>query len=307
MKANSTLEYKNKKDVRENKTNKEPWLTEKRKDAILGLIFVLPSFIIMMVVIIVPVIASVTLSLLNEETGNYDLSNYMGIFTDPAQRANINYTFFIVIITVILTVLISFLLALFLRFSNSKAASILEKIYILPKFIPGMVIIYTIILFVKDTGVISRFIYSFTKVRFKPGLMYTRKGIILANLYFNIPFATMMILAELTSIKDSLIESAKDIGANFFYIIKEIVIPLSKRGIYITATLVFMGNLGSFTTPFLMGTNAPRMMGVALQQEFSVFNNYPRAAAMSTVMFILSSLVGFFYINSVLKEDKWKQ
>jgi len=83
------------------------------------------------------------------------------------------------------------------------------------------------------------------------------------------------------------------------------ILPLCERGIFITAAFVFMGNLGAFTTPFLMGTNAPRMMGIALQQEFSVFYNYPRAAAMSVVMFILSAAAKFSYIRNMLREDEW--
>ena len=66
-----------------------------------------------------------------------------------------------------------------------------------------------------------------------------------------------------------------------------------------------MGNIGEFTKPFLMGANAPRMLGVDLQQEFGAFYNLPRAASMSVVMFIFSALVGSFYIASMIKEDKW--
>lgn len=269
-----------------------------------ALLFVLPSFIIMFMVIIIPIINSIVLSFRNEDKGTYDFSNYISIFTDQNQIENIKYTLYIVIVTVILCVFISLFLAIFLRFSKSNAANFLEKIYIVPKFIPGIVAVYTLMLVIKDTGVINRFMMLFG-IDFKPSLMFTAQGIILINLWFNIPFATMIIHSDLANIPDSIIESARDVGASRIKILKNMILPLSFRAILITATFVFMGNLGEFTTPFLIGTNSPRMLGVALQQEFSVFTNMPRAAAMSVMMFLLSAIIGFSYISSMMKEDKW--
>lgn len=276
----------------------------KRNNKLKALLFVLPSFSIMLLVIIIPIVNSVMLSFRNENGNKYDFSNYISILSDKNQISNIKYTLYIVVMTVILCISISYLFAIYLRFSKSKVARWLERIYIIPKFIPGIVGIYALMLVIKDSGVISRFLMLFG-VDYKPGLMFTAQGIIMANLWFNIPFATMLILSALTNIPDSIIESARDVGANKLKILIEIILPLSFRSLLITSTFIFMGNIGEFTTPFLIGTNSPRMLGVALQQEFSAFYNLPRAAAMSVLMFVLSAVVGFFYIFSMIKEDKW--
>ncbi|AGK99323.1 ABC transporter permease [Clostridium pasteurianum] len=276
----------------------------KKNSKLKALLFVLPSFAVMLMVIIVPIINSAVLSLYNEKENKYDFSNYISILTDKNQINNIRYTLYIVIITVVLCISISLLLAIYLRFSKSKIAALIEKIYIIPKFIPGIVAVYALMLIIKDVGAINRFLLMFG-IDFKPGLMFTPNGIIIVNLWFNIPFATMLILSDLTKISPSIIESARDVGANKLRILMEIILPLTYRSLLIAATFVFMGNIGEFTTPYLMGTNAPRMLGVALQQEFNVFTNYPRAAAMSVMMFILSAIVGLFYIYSMMKEDKW--
>lgn len=276
----------------------------KKNSKLKALLFVLPSFAVMLMVIIVPIINSAVLSLYNEKENKYDFTNYISILTDKNQINNIRYTLYIVIITVVLCISISLLLAIYLRFSKSKIAALIEKIYIIPKFIPGIVAVYALMLIIKDVGAINRFLLMFG-IDFKPGLMFTPNGIIIVNLWFNIPFTTMLILSDLTKISPSIIESARDVGANKLRILMEIILPLTYRSLLIAATFVFMGNIGEFTTPYLMGTNAPRMLGVALQQEFNVFTNYPRAAAMSVMMFILSAIVGFFYIYSMMKEDKW--
>jgi ABC-type spermidine/putrescine transport system permease subunit I len=47
------------------------------------------------------------------------------------------------------------------------------------------------------------------------------------------------------------------------------------------------------------------MLGVALQQEFSTFQNLERSAAISVFLFLLSSLMGGFYIYKSMKANKW--
>jgi ABC-type spermidine/putrescine transport system permease subunit I len=48
------------------------------------------------------------------------------------------------------------------------------------------------------------------------------------------------------------------------------------------------------------------MLGVALQQEFATFQNMERSAAISVFLFLLSSLMGGFYIYKSLKTNKWE-
>lgn len=276
----------------------------KKNNKIKAMLFVLPSFIIMFVVVIIPIFNSLILSFHNEKGNKYDFSNYIAIFSNKNQISNIQYTLYIVIITLILCICVSYLLAIYMRFSKSRVARWIEKIYIIPKFIPVIVAIYALMLIMNDTGVINRFLMMFG-IDYKPSLMYTSQGIIIVNLWFNIPFATMLILSELSSIPDSIIESARDVGASKLRILIYMIFPLSYRSVLITSTFVFTNNIGEFTTPFLMGANSPRMLGVALQQEFSAFYDLPGAAAMSVLMFAISAVVGLFYIISMIKEDKW--
>nr|WP_307860633.1 hypothetical protein [Paenibacillus cisolokensis] len=67
---------------------------------------------------------------------------------------------------------------------------------------------------------------------------------------------------------------------------------------------MFMGVIGSFTAPFLLGANSPQMLGVSMQQVFSVFRERELAAAMAFFSFLLCSVLGAFYIRSMAKEEQ---
>mgnify|MGYP000306332851 FL=1 len=141
----------------------------------------------------------------------------------------------------------------------------------------------------------------------KPGLMYNARGITMMNLWFNIPFATMIIVASLSGIPNSVIESARDVGAKKLNVFFKMILPLSYRDVLIAMTFVFMSNVSAFTTPYVIGGNNPIMLGVYLRKQFSEYSNYELAAALSVVMFLFSSFSAVIYIYTNLKEKEWEK
>src|SRR5690606_17410536 len=126
---------------------------------------------------------------------------------------------------------------------------------------------YAVMLIINDAGVINR-LGQLVGMDIRPGMLYNYKGIILMNIWFNIPFVTLIVTAALSAVKESIIESDKDIGASKFTIFRKIILPLSYKDAMIAITFVFMANIGSFTTPFLVGGNSPKMLGIALFDQF---------------------------------------
>jgi len=281
-------------------------MNENTKKKILGILLILPAFSLTMAVVALPIVQAVILSFTDVDTGVFSLVNYQKLFSNVHAVKNVYYTLHIVIVTVVLTIIIAYPLSLYLSFGKSRFARMMGKLYLIPRFIPGIVAVYAIMGIVRDSGALNR-LFMQVGINLKPSLMYTPQGIVLANLWFNIPFAAMLISASMSGISPSLLESAQDVGASSFRIFRKIIFPLTAKSALVAAVFVFMGNIGSFTTPFLMGANAPRMLGVALYQEFSVFYNPAAAAALSTVMFLLSAAAGGVYIYSMMKEENWQK
>ena len=89
-----------------------------------------------------------------------------------------------------------------------------------------MVAVYAMMNVIRDSGVLNRISQAFGG-NFKPGLMYNAKGLIMMNLWFNIPFAALIITSALASIPDSIIEGARDVGANVWQVFVKMILPLS--------------------------------------------------------------------------------
>ena len=268
-------------------------------------LMVLPAFAIMMLVVVLPILNTVAKSFRTAD-GVFTLDNYIYFFTSLEAFQSLVFTVIEALAVTVLSVLLSFLLALYLRFSKSPISRMLGKLYLLPRFIPGIAAVYAVMNVIKDSGTINR-IAALFGIDYKPGLLYDMKGIILCNLWFSIPFAAMMMSAALSSVNDSYIESARDAGCRWWDILRRIILPLTYKDIIVSATFILMGQVGAFTIPYLTGPNNPKMLGILLYQQTGTYMNYERAAALSVLMFLLCMGGALVYIRSHMREDVWEK
>ncbi len=269
----------------------------------------LPAMVCSMGIIVYPMINTIIRSFQDPETGAPSFTNYVYLFTNKLSKGAICYTILIAVLTVLLTIAVSYLLANYLRFSNSRISKTIGNLYLIPRFIPGLVAIYAMMTIVRDSGLLNRLSLLLPETsplyNFKPGLLYNIKGILLMNCWFNIPFATMIITAALSGISESVVESARDVGAGRLRVFFKIILPLSYKDVLIAATFVFMSNISSFTTPYLIGPNYPSLLGVYLRKQFGS-QNYEIAAATSVIIFVLSSISAIVYLYTNMKEQEWE-
>jgi putative spermidine/putrescine transport system permease protein len=277
-------------------------MSKQMKSGILGLALVFPSFFLLLGVVILPILIAFQESFLNEQ-GGYDLTNYITLFTDEVMRSNIWYTLQVTVVSTILILIISYGMALLLRFSTGAAATWIRRLYLIPMFVPGVIATYAIISMYSKHGWLARLLAQ-VGIESIPTIIFDFKGLILANLWFNIPFATMLLASALGGIPNSIIESAKDAGAGKWQIFFRFILPLSYKTMLVAMTFVFMGVIGGFTAPFLIGPNAPQVLGVAMHQVFSVYQETAQASALAVFMFLLCSVMGYFYIRTMAKDAK---
>ena len=269
-----------------------------------------PAMIVSLGLVVYPMINQVIRSFRDPKTGTFTFDNYVYLFTNRISSNAIWYTVLVSILTVLLTISISYLLAIFLRFSNSKISHTIGNLYLIPRFIPSLVGVYAMKTIIADSGLLNRISLHFNEssalYNFKPGLLYNMKGILILNCWFNIPFATMIITAALAGISESVVESARDVGAGNIRVFFKIILPLSYKDVLIAATFVFMSNISSFTTPYLIGPNFPQMLGVYLRKQFGN-GKYEIAAATSVVIFLLCSISAIVYLYTNMKEQAWEE
>src|ERR1051325_8904807 len=290
--------------------------SDRFREAALGLAMVAPPIVVLLFLIIFPAIQATTFSLglvpsdnLTFSTGQHLINSatptldvYRDLLASPFVRDDLVLTLWISVVSVILVEIVGYILALYVRFSSGRLPQIVRSLYLVPMFVPVVIASYAAITFYVDRGVLAAVLHAFGLPFASPA--YKPSGVVITQVWYNIPFAVLMLGSGLDGIDQELIESANDVGAGFLTVLWRIVLPMNLVPLLIVLTFTFIGVVGSFTIPFLIGPNAPQMMGVAIQAYFSNYNQPQPAVAMAVLLFAIAAVAGALYVWATSRSGK---
>jgi len=285
---------------------------------LLPYLLIAPPVILVFVMIFFPAIQSFIRTLTPDDTSAstaLSFSRYVTFFNDSISVSNLIFTLEITIISTVLLALIGLGLALYLRFRKNRISNLVQGLAIFPLFVPGIILAYAMIQFLGPRGTVDNLIHATgTKFIFDAvyrlfGLAgyrtaYLRpEGIVISVVWESIPFTVLILSAALGQIDDAVIESARDVGASIWQVFLRIILPLIQRGLVIVLCLNFIGILGSYTLPYLLGPAAPQMMGVFMNNTYGEFQAPREAETQAIITFLASALVGMLYIRTIIRQQ----
>ena len=289
---------------------------ERVREAALGLLFVAPPLVVLVVLIVLPAIDAATFSLglvpsdnVTFSTGLHLISSdtptlavYRDLLASPFVRDDLALTVWITVVSVVFVAIVSYVLALYVRFGSGQLPTLVRSLYLVPMFVPVVIATYAAITFYVDRGFLAAVLHALGLGYVSPA--YKASGVVITQIWFNIPFAVLMLGSGLDGIEQELIDSAHDVGAGFLTVLWRIVLPMNLVPLLIVLTFTFIGVIGSFTIPFLIGPNAPQMLGVAIQAYFSNYNQPQPAVAMAVLLFGISAVAGAAYVWATSRSNK---
>jgi putative spermidine/putrescine transport system permease protein len=242
-----------------------------------------------------------------ERTFSFD--TYSAIWNDSYTRKAILYSLRVTITSVIALFVFCYPLAIYLRFSHGHITSMFRTLTLIPLFIPTIISAYAFISFyqqgnfldvlMQQTGIEGRFFGG----QF-PQLIDNTNGIVMGQVWNNIPITVLLIGAGLGEIDNTLVESARDVGAGWLRIFALILFPLTLRQALIAFALAFIGVLGSYNIPYLIGPNAPPMLGVLMDRDVNQAEQLT-AQGLAVITFGIALVVGVFYVAAVARQ-RWR-
>lgn len=119
------------------------------------------------------------------------------------------------------------------------------------------------------------------------GLLFTDGAVIFGLAVGYFPFMIFPILMSLGTIENALFEASGDLGGSPWQTFREVVLPLSFPGVMAGCIFVFVSILGESVIPQLLGGGSVTLLGRVIPDTLFGFR-YPLAAAMSTVLILLS-------------------
>jgi len=142
-------------------------------------------------------------------------------------------------------------------------------------------------------GGLARFLRNIHLLGENESLLFNSGAVILVSVYTYLPFAILPIFAAAEKFDFSILDAARDLGANAFRSFWSVFLPGIRKGITTAFVIVFIPMLGSYVIPDLVGGTDGQMIGNKIAQRNFADRNLPSASAMAAVLtlFVLAPML----------------
>jgi molybdate transport system permease protein len=185
--------------------------------------------------------------------------------------------------------LIALPLAYWLAYTRWRWKFLLESIVALPLVLPPTVLGFYTLIALGPRGFLGQ---AWQKL-FGHSLAFTFTGLVLASLFYSLPFAVQPLIASFESLDRRLLDAAAVLGANRARTFFTVILPLSLPGLLTAIVLSFAHTLGEFGVVLMVGGNLP---GVTRTVSIDIYDrvqalDYASAHQMALLLLLISFVV----------------
>ena len=140
----------------------------------------------------------------------------------------------------------------------------------------------------QKTGLLSLYNSLFgTSLEYFP-MMNTQGAVVLGMVYNYLPFMILPIYSVIVKLDGSLVEAARDLGADSLRVFRRVILPLSLPGVLSGITMVFVPSVSTFAISKMLGGGTDLLLGDLIEQQFLGGAYNPQlGAAISLVMMVI--------------------
>jgi molybdate transport system permease protein len=190
------------------------------------------------------------------------------------------------VVTTAVLLVMGALLAYMLVYRRVPLKTIVESLITLPMVLPPTVLGFYLLVVMGPKGAAGNAWQAMTG----SSLLFTFTGIVIASVFYSLPFAVQPLKAAFARIDRRIIENAAVLGLSPLAIFFRVVIPNSLAGFAAAAILVFLHTMGEFGVILMVGGSIPgetRVASIAVYEAVESLR-YQDAWIMSVVLALIS-------------------
>jgi len=265
--------------------------------------FAVPYVIWMAIFVVAPIIMMVVYAFSNSD-GGFTLNNFadMGLYASVFGRS-----FKLAIIATIICLLIGYPVSYMMAKEGPRFQKVAMIIIMLPMWMNFLLRTYSWMSILEDNGLLNQFFGTIglfdlinsigLRLAADPALYVpidhfdmigTQGAVVLGMVYNYLPFMILPIYSVIVKLDNSLLEAARDLGANNVRVFRKVILPLSLPGVLSGVTMVFVPSVSTFAISRLLGGGTQMMLGDLIEQQFlgGAYDPY-LGAAISLVMMVI--------------------
>ena len=257
-------------------------------------LFAVPYVVWMALFVVAPIIMVVFYAFSSAE-GGFTLQNFtsMGTYAVVFGRS-----FKLALIATIVCLLIGYPVSYMMSKEGPRFQRLAMVLIMLPMWINFLLRTYSWMSILENNGLLNRLFQAIglidlyngifgTSLEFFP-MLNTQGAVVLGMVYNYLPFMILPIYSVIIKLDHSLIDAARDLGANSFNVFRRVILPLSFPGILSGITMVFVPSVSTFAISKMLGGGTELLLGDLIEQQFLGGAYNPQlGAAISLVMMVI--------------------
>lgn len=291
-------------------------MEKKRKKLWVAWILVLPVLLVRGFTTIYPIImtfinSTYDMSLLKGSDFQFvGFSNYVRIFSDPKLVTSIQFTAIFTIVSMAFHLVLGIILALMLNM-KFKGKKFLRTIVLIPWAMPMVVAGLAARWAFNDTyGLVNDLIRRFNENFHFDWLVQSgsaRGAVIAVDLWKDLPFFAILVLAALQFISGDIYEAAKIDGAGPIRAFFSITLPNIMKTVLSLSIFFTMWRLTSFDVVYAMTSGGPgdstTLVAYRIMQEAFTNLNLGYASAIAVCLFLVMAVLSALQLKAIQKFD----
>ena len=256
--------------------------------------FAIPYVIWMALFVVAPIVLVVVYAFSND-LGGFTLENFskMGTYAVVFGRS-----FKLALIATLICLVIGYPVSYMMSREGERFQRAAMVLIMLPMWINFLLRTYSWMSILENNGLLNQVfqktgLLSLYNSLFGTSLEYfptmnTQGAVVLGMVYNYLPFMILPIYSVIVKLDGSLVEAARDLGADGVNVFRRVILPLSLPGVLSGITMVFVPSVSTFAISKMLGGGTDLLLGDLIEQQFLGGAYNPQlGAAISLVMMVI--------------------
>ena len=216
---------------------------------------------------------------------------YIKFLTDPYYVHIILFTLKIAFLVTIISLIAGYPVAYYVVKSSGTKKVVCLLLIIIPLWTNLIVQIYGWFVILGENGFVNTILLGTGIIRNPLSMVFCSSSVVIGLLDEVFPWIILVLISVMEGIDWSMIEAARDLGANRFKSFYEVTFKISIPGIAIAGLFAFVWSFGDYAVPSLLGSSAQRTISIEVADQILSNLNWPFGASIAFILFSISVIV----------------
>ena len=219
-------------------------------------------------------------------------------------QTDLMFTVGIVVLSTLLIGVVAIAIAGYLTLGeNPRAVAILRWLYRWPLFIPFIVTGQVMRTFLAKNGMLNHVLIGSGLIDpLAAQSMLDWRGIVIAFVWKQAPFVTLLLAGAMASLEQQQIEAARNLGAPRWRVLADVILPQVRGTLLVGLVLSFVTMLSVLSVPLMINPNSPTMITVDVAYRISTLSDYAVANALCLMSLVVAAGGAWFYLQHAKRQ-----